>query len=160
MTDTEKSVAKDRNHNRNVDDGFDALSLKYNLTKLDAAIANQMNWDDYDKESDIETMQQRYNRKKQHVIEILYSPFDFNARQATKTLTDIGKDITCTFKSLLFINCVFLATKKNWTAFFLNPGCLWFSKTIFNEIDIENFYFQNEKGLLNIIFFILKNYIL
>ena len=161
LSEEEKKEIEDRqkNHNRKVeeDETFDTLSTKYDLSKLDEAIAGKDQWNEEDIEEDFgETMEQRYLRKKEKVIDDLYGQYDFDARHATKILTQIGQDITCTFKSLLYINCVFLATQKNWIAFFLNPGCLLLSKIIFNEINIDNFYFVNSKGKYSL----LKYYIL
>ena len=79
----------------------------------------------------------------------MFKQFDFTAPQATSNLTKMARDITCTLKSLLFINCVYLATQKNWISFFLNAGCLFFSKTIFNQLSLNHFQFVDIKGMLS-----------
>ena len=133
------------------DPNYDPLERKYDLEKLDLAIAEEDNWDDLDKvddEDDFESMEERHQRKKQNIIDKLYEPYDHDSAQATKNLNAIASEISATFKSLLFINCVFLATRKNWISFFLNAGCLLFSKTVFNQIRISHFNFTHLEGML------------
>ena len=152
--DSDRDRNRNRNRNRQIQRRkmtYDQLRYKYNLDKLDAAVSVEDNWDSVDVDAqEFETMQERYQRKKEMVIENLYAKYDLKSSQSTRILTDIAADITCTFKSLLFINCVHLATQKNWLAFFLNPGCLWFSKNVFNDINVKTFLFPNEDGMLNI----------
>lgn len=148
------------------DPNYDPLERKYDLEKLDLAIAEEDKWDDLDKvddDSDFESMEDRHHRKKQNIIDKLYAPYDHDSAQATTNLNEIASEISATFKSLLFINCVFLATRKNWISFFLNAGCLLFSKTIFKEIEITHFDFTDLEGTLfaqKYYIYLLKNSIL
>ena len=92
-------------------------------------------------------MQQRYERKKNEIIEKTFGPYDFDSSQSTASLIQIAKDISCHFKTILFINCVHLAPIKNWISFFLNAGCIFFANTIFNKMNIKNFNFVDDHGM-------------
>ena len=131
---------------------FDPYERFYDLSALDAAISEKDGWDNDDEvkshqDSNGETMQQRYERKKYKVIKKFWSPYDFKSSKSTPTLIQISQDISCKFKTLLFINCVHLAPTKNWIAFFLNAGCVFFANTIFHKLSIENFDFVDKNGM-------------
>lgn len=152
LPEEEQNANKNKNKNVTNDPGFDSLQLKYKIDELDDKIAEDYCWDDGDINDDgTETMEQRSQRKRQTVSELMFGQYHY--RRQNNFCKQMAKDISNTFKVLIWKELIFKAPEKAWISFFFNGGCHIMYRWVFSKLRLKHFDFNDDEGLFKMYIF-------
>ena len=132
---------------KHIDDNF---HFYYDLDKMDDDLPDFYKINEEIWKCKYDNMMDHYLRVVALALDKTYKDHLWNSSSVTQSHQNTAYEMFSVYKRILWVNIIHLATRNHWLAFFFNPACLLYSKTMFKDLNIKHFNFVDPNGMYKI----------